>query len=364
MEKVNKRTDASYIAQNTSDIISYNLKKLITDNGLTQKELANKIGVAPASVHDYCKGRRVPNAEFLISLKQIYGISIDDFLTKINNSDYTATASREISSDKSTTEAFQKYCGYYYVYFLDTSKYKGDDTQPPKDSLIYGVLHVYEEPGFNGINNYKCAAVLGVKKRSDAERVRSTLEKINNTSKMISYIDENYPETSYFGDFELSSEHAFINITHANTDKALIIIHRVDSNKQNYTGGIGTINSISKGRERTPVVQFIGLSRYPLYLSEEEIHHFLLLDYPVFNADYETDEIIKTFKTLYLTTEEIDPGFTEYQKSIVVRSTLERFIRKSLERNIFRYGKVSERDDDEWYHAIKAASDNTKLSDS
>ena len=57
-------------------------------------------------------------------------------------------------------------------------------------------------------------------------------------------------------------------------------------------------------------------------------------------------------------TDESKPGFSEYQKSIVVRSTLERYIKKSLERNMFRYGKISERDDDEWYHTIKTASIN------
>ena len=68
--------------------------------------------------------------------------------------------------------------------------------------------------------------------------------------------------------------------------------------------------------------------------------------------------MIRNFKALYVDTEDPGQGFSEYQKSVIVRSTLERFIRKSLERNMFRYGKISERDDDEWYHAIKAASVN------
>ena len=123
-------------------------------------------------------------------------------------------------------------------------------------------------------------------------------------------------------------------------------------------GGIGTINSVSKGRERAPVVQFMGVSRYPLSMSVEEIHHSLLLNYPNFKAEKETEEMIRNFKTLYVENEEARKEFSEYQKSIIVQSTLERYIKKSLERNMFRYGKISERDDDEWYHAIKAASIN------
>ena len=66
--------------------------------------------------------------------------------------------------------------------------------------------------------------------------------------------------------------------------------------------------------------------------------------------------MIRNFKALYLDPETADQGFSEYQKSVIVRSTLERFIRKSLERNMFRYGKITEQDDDEWYHAIKVTS--------
>ena len=94
-------------------------------------------------------------------------------------------------------------------------------------------------------------------------------------------------------------------------------------------------------------------------MSEEEIHHKLLLDYPTFEADPEmVDEMIMNFKALYA-----DPNgaiyeqFSEYQKAVMVRSTLERFVKKSLERNMFRYGKISgATDDDQWYHAIKAVS--------
>ena len=68
--------------------------------------------------------------------------------------------------------------------------------------------------------------------------------------------------------------------------------------------------------------------------------------------------MIVNFKALYA-----DPNgamnerFSEYQKAVMVRSTLERFVKKSLERNMFRYGKIAgATDDDQWYHAIKAAS--------
>ena len=342
--------------QDLGSIISSNLKKLIIQNGTTQKELADKLGVAAASMTDYCKGRRIPNVGFFVSLKNLYDISIDDFLTKSINPSASPVPLNKHSFDSNMMDTYQKYCGIYFVYYLDTGKYKGRDTQPPKDSVHFGLLFIYENPSSLDVPEFSCAAILGIKDREKVPYIKKDLEGLGEPSKIIDYIGKTYPNTAYYGDFELSQEHAFISMRHTNTDKALFIFHRVDNNKPNYTGGIGTVNSISKGRERAPVIQFIGISRYPLSMSIEEIHHSLLLNYPIFNAESETEEMIRNFKTLYLDSELSGQGFSEYQKSIIVRSTLERYIKKSLERNMFRYGKISERDDDEWYHAIKAAS--------
>lgn len=342
--------------QDLGSIISANLKRLIAKNGITQKDLAEQLGVAAASMTDYCKGRRVPNVEFFVALKNLYDISIDDFLTKGINPTGGALPVREPTIDRIMMETYFKYCGCYYVYYLDTSKYKGRDTQPPKDSVLYGVLYIYENPSSLDVPEFSCAAVLGIKDRENAVIVRKSIEELKEPSEIVEHIGNRYPNTAYYGDFELSQDHAFLSMHHANTDKALIILHRVDSNKQDYTGGIGTVNSISKGRERAPVVQFMGISRFPLSMSTEEIHHILLLNYPSFKVESETEEMIRNFKALYLDPETADQGFSEYQKSVVVRSTLERFIRKSLERNMFRYGKITEQDDDEWYHAIKVTS--------
>ena len=146
-------------------------------------------------------------------------------------------------------------------------------------------------------------------------------------------------------------------MTHGTTDKALLILPWIDSSSKPYIGGIGTINSVSKGRERMPVIQLIGVSRYTLGLSVEEIHHSLLLDQPTFEVDSKTlDELIMNFKALYVDSNSAMVNFSEYQKAIFVKSMIEQIVRKSLERNVFRYGKVSGTDDDLFYHGLKDAS--------
>lgn len=363
MSEVNTKRNISNNMHDLNSVISSNLKNLISQQGTTQKELAEKLGVAAASMTDYCKGRRIPNVEFFVALKNLYDISIDDFLTKSINPSSSSGTNKETIIDKNMLLTYKKYCGTYFVYYFDTSKYKGRDTQPPKDSLLYGVLFIYENPSSLDIPEYSCAAILGIESREDVLLLKRTIENLNQPSKIIEYIGKHYLKTAYYGDFELSQEHAFISMSHENTDKALIIFHRVDNNKSYYTGGIGTINSISKGRERMPVIQFMGISRHPLTMSVEEIHHSLLLNYPTFKAEKETNEMIKDFKALYVNTDDTTPNFSELQKAIVVQSNLERYIKKSVERNMFRYGKISERDDDEWYHSIKIASINETRND-
>ncbi|MBQ8330237.1 MAG: helix-turn-helix transcriptional regulator [Lachnospiraceae bacterium] len=361
-EKESKPSAKSAVAANNqelAEITSSNLKKLISHHDLTQKDLADILCVAPASMTDYCKGRRTLGTEHLLVLKKHFDISIDDFLTKSITPPAVTVVPRSTVIDKEKMETYHKYCAAYYMYYFDTSKSKGRDLLPPKQSLHYGILYIYENPTSLDEPEFCCAAVLGISKREDVTRIKEKLDEMKDPERVIDHIGKNYDSMAYYGDFSLTQYHAFVSINHASTDKALLIFHRVDNNKPEYIGGFGTINSVSKGREHTPVIQFIGISRYPLSLSEEEIHYKLLLDYPTFEADPEmVDEMIMNFKALYA-----DPNgaiyeqFSEYQKAVMVRSTLERFVKKSLERNMFRYGKISgATDDDQWYHAIKAAS--------
>ncbi len=339
-----------------TEIFSENLKHLMDEKGITQKELADELGVAGATMTDYCNGRRLPKLEVLHALTTKYEITIDDILREGFSVSGISGYGRRTTISGDLLDTYRKHAGIYYVYYFDTSKYKGRDSEPPKDSVLFGILFIYETRYGTEVSEFGCAAVLGIKDREEVTLLKKTLEGFNDPANIINHIDNNYSSSAYYGDFELSQEHVFITLNHTNTDKALLILHRVENNKPIYTGGIGTVNSVSKGRERAPVVQFMGVSRYPLSMSIEEIHHSLLLNYPTFKAGEETEEMIQNLRTLFVAPEGSKQGFSEYDQTIVVRSSLERYIKKSLERNMFRYGKISERDDDEWYHAIKNAS--------
>lgn len=369
------------IPQETSEdavreITAANLKQLISDKGISQKKLAEMTDYAPASITDYLSGKRIPPVHFFIKLKNLYGISLDDFITKSIQPSIPPGAQPATNSGSSWLssgsaghtdfkEAFgqfprdtcRKYCGSYYLYYFDTSKYRGRDTLPPAVSLHYGIMYIYENPSALDVPEYSCAAVLGMTDAEKAADLKKEIDSFPDPASVVQYIGSSHAYTAYYGRFDLGQEHAFISLQHTNTDRALIILHRVDNNKANYLGGIGTINSISKGRERMPVLQFIGFSRIPLAQSPEEIEFNLLLRQvsPPLLIKEETEELIRIFKMLYLENTKVCEALSDLQKTIFIQSTLERAIQKNMKRNLFRYSKISERDDDAWYHAIKYA---------
>lgn len=352
-------TPAPAVTSNTQAllrIVSNNLQKLIKEQGLTQRKLAEKLGIAAASMSDYCKGKRLPTVEHLAILKKLYGISIDDFLTA-EISPAAITPPPEVPVfDQQTLEAYKKFCSSYFLYYFDTSKMKGRDTQPPRDSLLYGILYVYELHD-KEVPAFECMSILGFEDRDEVARAKKELDEMEDPQKKREYLISKYESSIYLGRFTLSKDNAFVSMTHGTTDKALLILPWIDSSSKPYIGGIGTINSVSKGRERMPVIQLIGVSRYTLGLSVEEIHHSLLLDQPTFEVDGKTvDEMIMNFKALYVDPNSAMVNFSEYQKTIFVRSMIEQIVRRSLERNVFRYGKVSGADDDLFYHKLKDAS--------
>lgn len=345
----NKKTLTEKLLDNTSK----NLSALIKKKKITQKTLANITGVSESTVSEYVKGKKVPPVEFLVNIKMKFGISVDDFVMTESNL-FEIPDSVDIRDSKSDSGIINKIKGSYFVYYFDTSNYKGRDDNSPSDSLVYGVLKIFDSSASS--SGVGCIAVLGFKNITSAEKAKYDIDNLSENINIFDFIKEqNYPNI-YSGSLELTNKHAFISLSDDNKDKALIIFHRVSSTKNDYIGGIGTINSVSKGREPMPVVQYIGISEKAIRLSEEEIHHNLLLDLPKFKATNEAEELINLFRSLYLDTNGRKNPMTELQKSITIKANLERFIQCNLERNIFRYSKISNKDDNDWYHMLKESA--------
>ena len=57
-----------------------NIKKLRTKMGISQLDLAKKLGVPPSTLFNYETGRAEPNISMLIKLADFYNVSIDEIV--------------------------------------------------------------------------------------------------------------------------------------------------------------------------------------------------------------------------------------------------------------------------------------------
>lgn len=342
-----------------NEIIMANLKSLITQNNITQKELAKKVGYCEAAVCKYFRGNQYPPLDFLFKLKKLYGISIDDFISRKMIEPVEDAEEIEVrrAHDILENKLYEKYCGNYIVYYLDTSNYKGRDSYTPAESLVYGVLNIHKVETILGKPEFESIAFLGIDNAETAKNLKKNLDSFSSIEELGRFIHEtkenNTYNNIYTGDFEFGANHAYISLKHENIDRALIVLYRVDTNKPLFNGGLGVINSGSKGREKMPTAQFIALSRYPLNLSPEEIHHNLLLTHPTYKADEEVKNLIAMFKNTYLVNNSSNSVFTDYQKELMLKANLEDSIKRIITRNLDRYAKASQRDDNAWYKIVK-----------
>lgn len=66
---------------NRNEIIAANIKKYIKENNITQKELANKIGISPSTMSDYMNFRSNPSHGVIQKIADYFGVLKSDIDT-------------------------------------------------------------------------------------------------------------------------------------------------------------------------------------------------------------------------------------------------------------------------------------------
>lgn len=61
-----------------------NMLDLRKSVGLTQKEVAKRLGITTAAVSMWETGKTKPRADSLIALAKLYGCTVDDILKEVN----------------------------------------------------------------------------------------------------------------------------------------------------------------------------------------------------------------------------------------------------------------------------------------
>lgn len=76
------------------------LKKLRLESGISQKELAEKLGVSPTNIYNYEIGRTQPSIEWLIKIADFFDVSVDYLIERTD--DFGNIKKSDVEIDKTT----------------------------------------------------------------------------------------------------------------------------------------------------------------------------------------------------------------------------------------------------------------------
>lgn len=344
-------------------IISKNTRHLLRSNSnMSQNKLAELLGISPAAISNIVKEAQTPTLyPFLTGIHEQFNISIDDFVfTDLSQKENVVIHDSDTESNNNQ-KIYQRYTGIYLLYYFSTSASKGKEAADTSASLKYGVMCIHELPSLAGFSEYKASAILGFSRDLAEVAFTKANEYSTNTisenySEVLNYIKTFDRNQIYEGSFELSPNHVFINLHCHDKDRASIILHNPSGTANKYIGGLGTVNSSSKGRSSAPCIQYIALSRYNIPISEEEIAAQLMLEYPAIKANTEIDSLVALTKQLYASDIGISspyPQLTEDEKYWMLKRNMETLISELIERSLFRCKQISQDNDDKWYHFVK-----------
>ncbi|MBQ3493909.1 MAG: helix-turn-helix transcriptional regulator [Clostridia bacterium] len=313
-----------------------NLKVLA--NKYTQKYIAECTGFSQSSINNYLTKSSEPSIQFLIALKNAFGICLDDFLfSDIDFSD-------EISYDR--------FVGNYIVYYYNNNSYKGEVHVNLSNTLNYGVVSIVKEKELD-----KSVVVYGTFVRSRTEAVE-LLKKLNATTNSSEILNLHKNCNNFYkGSLMTTDQSIFIDLyNNLNGDKTFFTFNNPPSVAK-YIGGAGTVNTVARGREHNPCVQFIIMSKRLLDKPDGEIYDCLKFDDYSVNFDYAIKDIVELFKRLYVEKNEISSSLTESQKLVILQNKIEYHFNEILAANVFRFAKISNKEDDIVYKLIKEGID-------
>ncbi len=304
----------------------------------SQKYIAEKTGFSQSSINNYLTKSSEPSIQFLIALKNAFGICLDDFL---------------FAEIETSEEVFyDRYIGNYIVYYYNNNSYKGEVHTNLSNTLNYGVISVVKQKTLD-----KNVVVYGSFMKNKADAIKM-LKMVNAESSVEGVINLHRYSNNYFkGDLKTTDQSIFVDLYNRfNGDQCYMIFNNPPS-KSVYIGGVGTLNTVSRGREHNPCIQFIIMSKTLIDKPDGEIYECLRFDDFNVNIDAATKDLVDLFKRLFAEKNEIAINLTENQKVAILQNKLEYHFNEIMEANFFRFAKISNREDDLVFKLIKEGVD-------
>ncbi len=307
-------------------------------------EMALILEVTPVALSRIRKGHQEPSLPLIVNMNRKFGCSIDEFLLEKEKGEDIITDPNPLP-----TEVYKKYVALYQLYYFANGSIKQRGNHA--SALRSGILFVDEE---RTTGKYKVTAIFDMSKegadalfRDTFMNGKDTLESTRNRMDIMGRSNH-----IYVGEMSLSTSNIFISLRYKTLDVAQIILHRPDVDPdKNYIGGLGAMVSVESGRESCPCMQCIGITRFSLDASAEEVADHLLMRYPGIDVnDSLTKKVVDDFKMLYIGEDKLQ--FSEELKMKTLASSFDDVIQQAVEKKT-RVSRISPVADDEFFHYIK-----------
>ena len=282
-------------------------------------------------LNSYISGGVEPPIKFLTAIKENYGISIDDLLFSDISENF------DVSDDFDLGRFYGNYICYYY------SNAVNDSSSADLKSLNYGVMSIV-----NKNNKPKVYCTFSKDKQASVELLE-TLSKCTTDE----IIEQHSKATDkYIGDFKFTTENIFITLCCEDRNDYSYLIFKNPPKNKTYIGGVATANTVSRGTEHNPCIQYFIISRYKINRPDGDLYNFLNLDKSDVSLKQFAGELTKIVTTLYNNSNELSYLPLE-QKKLIIESMLKYNYDNLIEKNEFRFGKISNSTDDKFYRIIK-----------
>lgn len=359
MEEIEK------LLEEMQKIFAANLKRILEEENINQKQLAERMDVLPSTVSKY--SRQLPTTEFVIRLKAAFpNISIDEMFRE-------PSETRKVVETKETIyeldEKTRWYTGAYFVYYLDTNaKHIKDKKKNAEELLRIGLIYILNECREQSEMKPLAVAVLGMREEVDIERIKQETENITSATELVEYLKPIMGNYVYTGTMELAQPHLFVQLRQVgeNKDSCYLVMHHVKKhNTHRYYGGLAAMNSVSHGRDSEPVVQIAALSNQLVELPRDEIVRRILMFTASVDVKEEANEILTICEKVFARKYSSDPEEKNSQENRIlsqylpqiVESNLERLVKKNMEMCDFGIGRISMEDEYSWYKDVRRAND-------
>ena len=299
----------------------------------TQKKVANMTGFSQSSINNYINKASDPSIQFLSAIHDAFGYSLDEFM-------YEDIVHEDVDNVDLT-----KFCGSYMMYYYDNTGYKGEVHENMRNTLMYGVMSILD--AHEGAGLRVCCCTFKTRREAEAFFGKVTSQDMNDLANL-------YGESQYYiGEIHANEHNMFINMSNTFFMDECYLIFNNPPSERHYMGGLGTINSVSRGREYNPCIQYILLSDRVLTKPEGDIYNMLQLDLSDVNFDRTVDDIIDLLKKLFVYNNELNNSLSEDQKKSIISNNLKYKFGQIIDNNMFRFAKISNREDDGVYQLLR-----------